>query len=169
MQEYILFGKITKTHGILGAFVIDASLFENPEQYIENLVIKKEQNSVDFTVKLHGILNNNQLILTHKDISTIEEAKKLIGMEIFIERKSLKPLSDGEFYACDIIGFNVIDKNNQTIGTISDIVDFGGGVNIEVSTIIKNSKETLEYYPLDFNVKINFEEKTVSIILPRYV
>ena len=165
MKNFIHFGNVSKIHGVLGNIVINANSFEEPKNFVGSLFIKKNGVFVEFTVELMGVLNEGNIIVRSAEHKTIEDARTLVGSEILIDRNALPPLEDGEYYPCDIIGFDVVDENGHNVGNVGDVVDFGSGANIEV----RNDKEKLEYYLLGDDAKINFENKTISIILPQYV
>lgn len=165
MKNFIHFGNVSKTHGVFGNVVINANSFEEPKSFIDRLFIQKNGIFVEFAVELKGVLNEGNIIVRSENHKTIEEAHTLIGAEIFIDRNALPPLAEGEYYPCDIFGFSVVDENANKVGIVCDVVDFGSGVNVEV----RNDKEKLEYYLLGDDAKIDFENKTISIILPRYV
>lgn len=165
MKNFIHFGNISKTHGVFGNIVINANSFEAPQSFIGSLFVQKNGMFVEFTVELKGVLNEGNIIVRSENHKTIEEARTLIGTEVFIDRNTLPPLTEGEYYPCDIFGFSVVDERGNNVGIVCDVVDFGSGANIEV----RNDKEKLEYYLLGDDAKIDFENKTISIILPRYV
>jgi 16S rRNA processing protein RimM len=165
MKKFIHFGNVSKIHGVLGNFVINANSFENPKSFVEHLFIKNGNDFTEFSVALKGILNEGNVIVFSEKHKTVEEARTLVGREIFIDRNALPPLENDEYYPCDIFGFTVLDENSQKVGTVVDVVDFGSGANVEV----RNDKEKLEYYLIGDNKSINFENETISIILPQYV
>ncbi len=164
MKNFIHFGNVSKTHGVFGNVVINANSFAEPKNFVDILFIQKNGIFVEFAIELKGVLNEGNIIVRSENHKTIEEAQTLIGTEVFIDRNTLPPLAEGEYYPCDIFGFVVIDENTNKVGIVCDVVDFGSGANVEV----KNDKEKLEYYLLGGNAKIDFEHKTISIILPRY-
>ena len=165
MKNFLHFGNVSKTHGVFGNIVINANSFEEPKNFVESLFVQKNGMFVEFTVELKGVLNEGNIIVRSENYKTIEEARTLIGTEIFIDRNALPPLTEGEYYPCDILGFSIVDENGSNVGIVCDVVDFGSGANIEV----RNDKEKLEYYLLGDDAKIDFENKIISIILPRYV
>ena len=164
MKNFIHFGNVSKTHGVFGNIVINANSFEEPKNFVESLFVQKNGMFVEFPLELKGVLNEGNIIVRSENCKTIEEARTLIGTEIFIDRNAFSPLAEGEYYPCDIFGFSIVDENGSNVGIVCDVVDFGSGANIEV----RNDKEKLEYYLLGDDAKIDFENKIISIILPRY-
>ena len=164
MKNFIHFGNVSKTHGVFGNIVINANSFEEPKGFVGSLFVQKNGIFMEFAVELKGVLNEGNIIVRSENHKTIEDARTLIGTEIFIDRNALPPLANDEYYPCDILGFSVLDENSNNVGIVCDVVDFGSGANVEV----RNDKEKLEYYLLGDDAKIDFENKIISIILPRY-
>jgi 16S rRNA processing protein RimM len=55
-------------------------------------------------------------------ISTPEDAAGLVGALVLIDRDSLPPPSDGEYYVADLIGLSVEDDEGTVLGTLADVV-----------------------------------------------
>jgi 16S rRNA processing protein RimM len=64
-------------------------------------------------------------------IDSPEAAKALRGAEILVPREQAAPLYEGEFYIEDLRGLEVVVEG-RTAGTISDVVEGGGGFLVEV-------------------------------------
>src|SRR5574343_55544 len=115
MKNFIHFGNISKTHGVFGNIVINANSFEEPKSFIGSLFVQKNGMFVEFTVELKGVLNEGNVIVRSDNHKTVEEARTLIGTEVFIDRNALPPLTEGEYYPCDIFGFSVVDENGSNV------------------------------------------------------
>jgi len=165
MTNFILFCTFLRTHGLNGEIVARCD-FENPKGFTGTLFIKENNKMIAFPAKITGLLNGNNIIMKCAEIHSIEEAQKIIKKEIYINRSDLPSLSSGEYYACDLIGLEVQNiKNNQKIGIVVDLVDFGSGPNLEV----KNLQEKLEYYVFNNSTEIELDSKVIKINLPEYV
>jgi 16S rRNA processing protein RimM len=165
MTNFILFCTFLRTHGLNGEIVARCD-FENPKGFTGTFFIKENNKMIAFPVKITGFLNGGNIIIKCGEINSIEEARKIIKKEIYISRSELPTLDTGEYYACDLIGLEVWNiKNNQKIGIVVDLVDFGSGPNIEV----KNLQEKLEYYVFNNSTKVELDSKVIKINLPEYV
>ncbi len=65
-------------------------------------------------------------------IATREAAEALRGSLVEVDRASLPPLEDGEYYHADLIGLPCIDLSGGALGTVVAIEDFGAGELLEV-------------------------------------
>ena len=165
MTNFVLFCTFLRTHGLNGEIVARCD-FENPKDFTGTFFIKEKNEMTAFPVKITGFLNGNNIIMKCAEIHSIEEAQKIIKKEIYISRNELPTLNTGEYYACDLIGLEVWNiKNNQKIGIVVDLVDFGSGPNLEV----KNLQEKLEYYVFNNSTEVELDSKVIKINLPEYV
>jgi 16S rRNA processing protein RimM len=60
--------------------------------------------------------------LRFSGIGTVEEAKALVGLEIYIPRKDLAPLKKGEYYVSDIVGLRVESAEGEELGTLTSVM-----------------------------------------------
>lgn len=80
-----------------------------------------------------------------RTINTVEDAKKLSGSILFVERGMAVPLGYGEFYVYDLCNC-VLFNGNEAIGKITSIVEGGGGYLLEV---LKTSAQKKVYIPFN--------------------
>ena len=57
----------------------------------------------------------------------------IMGLEVWLHREELPKLPDDEIYFCDIIGYEVV-HNNQKIGILQDVYDFGAGTVLKLDS-----------------------------------
>lgn len=55
-------------------------------------------------------------------IDTPERAAELVGARIEVDRPSLPPPADGEFYVHDLLGLEVVDAAGTVYGVLTDVV-----------------------------------------------
>lgn len=97
----------------------------------------------------------------------MDEAKKIMGYEIYIETKNLPQLKEDEYYWYEIIGSEVYYENGEYVGKVSDIIETGANDVIFVKNEHSNSdlqdQETL--IPMtDFHVlELKKEEKIIVV------
>lgn len=65
------------------------------------------------------------LLACFKGVSDREQAKMFVGAEIAIHRQQLPALKDNEVYWHDLINMQVIGKNNESLGIVSEILETG--------------------------------------------
>lgn len=156
-MEYIEFGKVIKPHGIKGNLAVEC-FFEEPQAFINLLFIEENEIFSQISTTIEGTLKCDRIILQINNISSIEDAKKFINKTLFIHKNSLPNLPKGEFYTFEVIGLKFCTNTTQ-IGTITDIVNFGSGINFEITTL----EEKLEYYVYNDNVLIDIPNQQILL------
>ena len=121
MHQMLCVGEIVNTHGVRGEvkvipLVDDISAFDD----LESFVIDNKTYNLE-SVRFH----KNMLLIKLKEVSDMNEAQKLKGKFLEVNRNDLKQLEEGQYYLCDIIGLKVIDENIGEIGIINDIQETG--------------------------------------------
>ena len=65
-------------------------------------------------------------------VSDRSAAEALRGQLIEIDRSTLPPLAEGEYYHADLIGLPCFDRQGVAVGTIAAVENFGAGDLLEV-------------------------------------
>ena len=111
-------GRITNTHGVRGEVKIEVWL-DSPDFLRRCKGILLEGKKVRFT---SAKVQERFLIAGLEGIGTVEEAARLKGKTVFIDREDA-PLKKGEYFLQDIIGADVVDEAGTRIGTLAEILE----------------------------------------------
>ena len=120
-------GKIVGVHGLNGTCKVYpyADLLEDFARGDEIFVLEAaEANLKAFEVdwsKPH----NRFVLLSLKGVSDRNQAEKLIGSEIVIDRASLPNLDPGTYYWHDLIGMTVYTKEDVLLGRLEAVMTTG--------------------------------------------
>jgi len=68
-------------------------------------------------------------------------AEALRGSLVEVDRSSLPPLDDGEYYHADLIGLPAVDGQGNPIGSVVAVENYGAGDLLEVQ--LENGKTSL--------------------------
>ena len=68
-------------------------------------------------------------------------AEALRGQLVEVDRASLPPLEDGEYYHTDLVGLPCVGPAGEALGSVAGIENFGAGDLIEV--LLANGKRSL--------------------------
>ena len=101
-------GRITNTHGVRGEVKIEVWL-DSPDFLRRCKGILLEGKKVRFT---SAKVQERFLIAGLEGIGTVEEAARLKGKTVFIDREDA-PLKKGEYFLQDIIGADVVDETGE--------------------------------------------------------
>ncbi len=129
-RKLVCLGIILGAHGIRGSVRIK-SFTANPRHIASYGPLRSQDGKQNFNITIRGVSRGAVLAeiteITHRDL-----AEQLAGTKLFIERESLPPTKDDEFYHTDLIGLIVRTLNGEEFGKIKNILDNGAGDIIEV-------------------------------------
>jgi 16S rRNA processing protein RimM len=160
----VLIGKIVGTHGLKGTSKI--------QSYAESLEIFKSGTAL-LVSSPDGSENRYEIdwikphsrgaLLALKEITGCDQAKSLIGAELYIEKAELPKLEPGTYYWFDLIGVNVYTSDDRCIGSIDSIIETGAN---DVY-IVKNADKEILIPALESVVRsIDIESKIMRVELP---
>lgn len=125
MESKLQVGAITSTHGVRGEVKVfpttdDVKRFKRLKEVI--LDTGKEE----LTLEIEGIKFFKQfVILKFKGFDNINDIEKYKGKNLYVTRANAVKLRKDEYFIADLQGMCVVDENDQTIGTLRDVMETG--------------------------------------------
>ncbi len=92
-----------------------------------------------------------------------DEAARLRGAEILVERGDLPPLAEGEFYLSDLEGCPVVTRDGQPYGVVHEVQQLGAH---DTLVIHDGDVERLLPYVPEFVVEVDLEHRRVVVDPP---
>ena len=159
-KNFLEIGLFVGVKGIKGEVKLK-SYTEVPENLFSYKVFYLDNSSKPINLTFIRKVKQN-LICKVENITTRNDAEKLRGLKLFINRNKLSKLSDDEFYQVDLLGFKVYNLQRESFGSIISFNDFGGGLLVEV-----NINGKVFYLPMSSNFlkDINYVKKEVVLNL----
>jgi len=125
IKEFLEIGEIVGTHGIRGEIRFNPWC-DSPEFVKKFKTLYFDSNggcaAQIKTARPHG----NIVLLTIKDVDSVEKAQKLRGKVLYMKRSDAK-LPEGTYFIAELIGCTVYDADNpdKIYGTLSDVSETG--------------------------------------------
>ena len=154
-------GKLLKPRGLKGELrlwifnSVDSALKIGMEVWVE-LENGKYSNHFIESLKISG----EKYRIKFSGCNRREEAHQLSGLNFSIPRSEFAPLNNEEFYLIDLIGCNVLDDNQNEIGSVVDTMSLTAQNLIVVET---NEKEVLIPF-VDAHISL-FDKKNNILIV----
>ena len=82
--------------------------------------------------RLLSIRDAKSPVARFEDIDDRSAAEALRGSLVEVERASLPPLEEGEYYHADIVGLPVADVAGNLVGTVTAVENYGAGDLLEI-------------------------------------
>ena len=106
-----------------------------------NIYVKEKNMYIKINLEITGSLKN-RIIADIYFQDEIYDDIILQGKEIYIQRKDLKKLEDGEYYILDLLECNVY-KEKELIGKVTDILNNNITETLEVDRKRNNRKKII--------------------------
>lgn len=161
-KRFMELGKIVSTQGVKGEVRIHP-WSDEPEFLLQfdTLYFDSEGKQPIKVEKSRS--QKNVVIMKFPDVNTVEDANKLRGKVIYMDRDELD-LPDGVYFIQDLIGLEIIDADDNSVkyGELVDVSKTGASDVYHV----ENSKTKKMYYvPAvpKFIIETNLDENYMSV------
>ncbi|WP_157154342.1 ribosome maturation factor RimM [Brachyspira murdochii] len=159
----IFYAKITGIHGLKG----EVEMTFSDKGYFASLPVLNKNTSIIINGQTFTVTNvkkkNKAFVLTLKDIDTLEKAKELIGLDIFIDSSNLPELDNDTFYEAELIGYKIIDSDNNIYGEITDVYSIPSNYVFEIKLAENGNIVSIPFVHAYFG-KADKDNKSIQII-----
>lgn len=164
IKDRVIIGKIVGVHGIKGTLKIysyaeSLELFEPGAMIRVNRPDGSEESFEISWIKPHS----RGALLALKDVNHRDQAIKMVGADLQIEKAELPQLEPGVYYWYDLIGIDVFASDDRYLGRLESIIETGAN---DVY-VVKNEDREILIPALESVVQaIDIEAKTMRVELP---
>jgi 16S rRNA processing protein RimM len=162
--EYLLIGKLQRSHGVTGEIVFGVQT-DFPERVTAGKTVYLGNNRKPMKITGMRPFHNN-LLLMFEGIKNREEAALLTNLEVFVPTKDLPELGDGQYYHHQLIGLSAVLEDGKSIGKIREIIVTGANDVYVVED--PDGNETLLPAVDSVILDIDIKSKTVKVKPPEW-
>ena len=155
---------ITSAHGVHGRIKIKP-FTEDPEGVTAYGPLMDATGN-RYKLKITSVAGN-MLIGAIDGIKDRNEAEKLRGLQLGVDRSALPKPEEGEYYLDDLMGLRVLHEDGAAYGTLRAIQNYGAGDIAEI-TLENGKTELLPFNEATFPI-INVAEGCMVVKLPEVV
>lgn len=125
IKEFLEIGEIVGTHGIRGEMRLNPWC-DSPEFVTKFKTLYYDSNGSCAAQIKAARPHGNIVLLTVKDIDTVEKAQKMRGKVLYMKRSDAK-LPKGTYFIAELIGCTVYDADSpeKVYGTLTDVSETG--------------------------------------------
>ena len=110
-------GKVVGTHGIKGEIKVYTEIEIKDKVFKEGTKLYFNDDNKEYTIESVRFHKDNYLVLL-KDFYNINDVLFLNKSKVYVDRDSF--LNNNDYVIDDLLGFTVVDENNNTVGVIKD-------------------------------------------------
>ncbi|HTA61626.1 MAG TPA: ribosome maturation factor RimM [Bacteroidia bacterium] len=160
MSQLIKLGKLARVHGLKGALVVVGDNLQDVEiKKTGFLFIEMNNVPTPFFITEVKYIGKN-LVLSFDGIKTIEEAKPLIGKELWGDEKNISVKKSN---TNNLQGYDLIDEIKGNVGKVNELIVLPKQQFLSVQV---NDDEVLLPYTDAFVKKIDHKAKLVYYCAP---
>lgn len=125
MNDYLMIGEVLKPQGIRGEvkvkpYAADTDAFHDWKTlYVLHSGVYEPISSV--CARVH----DGFAYLTLGDCRSMDDAEKLRGEKLYIDRAHALPLEEDEVYISDLMDCVAVDENSEELGVLKDVLQHG--------------------------------------------
>ena len=159
MKQFLEIGKIINTHGLKGEVKLE--LWCDDIDYLKQFkTLYLDENGTQQLTLTAARPQKNHAIVKLAEISSIDEAEKLKGKILFVNRDDAV-IEEGHNYIEDLIGCYVVDsETEQEYGRVCDVLNYGASDILDIESW---GKHTLIPMIEDVIVEIDVEFQVIRI------
>jgi len=164
LEKYLEIGEIINTHGVKGELKV-MPLTDNQMRYKELNWVYVDINGFLEKYDIESVKFFKQLvILKLKEINDMDNAGKLKGHYLKIDRENAIKLPQDSYFICDLIDCEVFEENGNKLGVLKDVLKTGSN---DVYVIEAKNREDILIPALKKVIKdISIESKRITVAIP---
>lgn len=162
-EDCYFLGKITRRHGLAGNVILKLDT-DQPELYnkLESIFVEINGLLVPFFIEKSSWSKLDALNIAFKNSSEALVDQSL-GKNVYLPLTTLPKLSGKQFYYHEIIGFEILDQDNNNCGVIRSVND-QTAQNYFVTNL--DGKEVVIPIIKDWILEVDREERFIKMQLP---
>ena len=160
-MDLIAIGRISKPIGTRGEVKI-LPLTHNKQRF-ENLPavwVGCDAENVELKNILKVRIDTKHVALNFDGIETIEEAKKMKDLYLFVPKEDTIELQNGNYFVDDVIGCEVITEEKAVVGMVTDLLSLPMN---DLWVIKKDAKEILIPAVKEIIRQVDVKNKRITI------
>ena len=165
--KLVSLGCIVKPQGNKGEVRVLLHAAEGKENLEEGKEVHLELKGESYNLELESVREipgkEKLIFIKFKGIENRAEAYKLVGYQIKIKEKDLKPLEKDTFYFFQLKGCRVKDKQNRFLGKVEDLLSAGEN---ELLIVKKGKREILIPFARSICLHVDVEKKEIIVDPP---
>lgn len=157
-MDLIKIAKIVSAHGLNG----EVKIFP----YTDDLNGFKEYNEIYIDGEELEIISqkitSKFIVLKLKGFDYIDDVKRLIDKDVFIDKAQMPSLEEGEYYIHELIAMEVYSEADEFIGIVKDVMETSAN---HVLVVDHDGKEALIPFVKAFIKELDLKHRKIKVKL----
>ena len=126
LSEYLMIGEITKPQGVRGEVKIRPCTCD-PDRFdgLETVYVKRGEGFAPLNIRVNR-LSGDAVFASVEGVTDRDQAEKLRGTLIYIDRAHAVALDDDTTFLADLYGLRGLTDDGRDLGELTDVMQPGG-------------------------------------------
>lgn len=166
-KDRILVGQFGAAHGVKGELRLK-SYTQDKGAIARYGALSDESGARRFEILGLRLLKDDLFVARVKAVETREAAEALTNVALYVARDKLPAAEEGEFYHADLIGLAAKTEAGETLGTVVQVLNYGGGDILEIAPFEKGESLLLPFTKAVVPL-VDVAQRHVIVMLPMEV
>lgn len=158
--NWLVIGRFGRPHGIKGFVTVHS--FTDPKDNIVrysswHVYLNRQWQPIKL-VTMEA--RNNGIIVQVEGYPERESVTLLTNADIAVPKEQLEELKPGEYYWFQLVGMNVVNEQQETLGKVVEIMPTGSN---DVLVVQGEKKHLIPYLPGQFVLNIDTSKQVISV------
>jgi 16S rRNA processing protein RimM len=132
-SSLVLVGRIVRPHGIQGRVVVNPETDFVEDRFRAGATFWTRSARGDEQLRLTDArVQNGRPVIAIEGCSTIEQAERLVGLELRVPEGELQSLEEGVYYHHQLVGCEVTTSAGEQVGTVTGVEGSAGASLLRV-------------------------------------
>ena len=162
-EKRVCLGAFAGAHGVKGEAKIK-TFTSQTAAIAEYGPVESEDGKQQFTLRFIRELKPSVALVRSAQISSREMAAALAGTRLYVNRERLEePQEEGEYFYTDLIGLRVLGPEDELLGEVMAVQNYGAGDILEIGNIPGQKGRHLVPFREDAVPLVNMTEKFIRL------
>ncbi len=130
----VMVGRVVRPHGLRGQVVIASETDFGAERFAPGAKVWRQAGeSMNELVVVDSYPQADRWVVAFQNVTTVEDAETLRGIELRIPEAARMPLGPDEYYLYDLVGCEVRTAAGVEIGKVQAVYTGAGGALLSVN------------------------------------
>lgn len=167
-MDVLTVARVRRAHGLAGEMLVHAETDDGAEVFqAERRFRVRLGHGAETVVREMTLIESRPhrggYLLRFREVVDRDTAQTLLGAELLLEREDLRPLAEDEYFLHELVGLDVLDERQGSLGPIVDVYDTGGQV---LAAVRVGGRERLFPLRREFVQKVDMDARRIEVALP---
>jgi 16S rRNA processing protein RimM len=167
-MDVLTVARVRRAHGLAGEMLVYAETDDGAEVFqAERRFGVRIERGTETVVREMTLIESRPhrggYLLRFREVTDRDTAQGLLGAELLLEREDLRPLAEDEYFLHELVGLDVVDERQGSLGPIVDVYDTAGQV---LAGVRVDGRERLFPLRREFVRMVDMEARRMEVALP---